>query len=100
MNNPERKVEEIWNQTAAELSQEPDLEDRKAAREEYVREAVEVLENSERGGYVTEDLAALTRPADEVERQYLKRAFKRLWKRGELVKVEPTGEGMLYRLAG
>lgn len=98
MYNPESMVEELWRETAAVLAQEPEPEGREQAREEYVRRAVRELESPERGGYVVEDLSGITGPTDEVERQYIKRAFKRLVKRGELVKVEPIGEGMLYRL--
>lgn len=99
MYNPQNMVEELWRETAAELAQEPEPEGREQVREEYVREAVEVLASPTYGGYVVEDLSGITGPADRVERQYIKKAFKRLHKRGELVKVEPIGEGMLYRLA-
>lgn len=97
MDDPQNKVEGLWRQTAAALAQS-DREDREAAREEYVRRAVRELESPEHGGYVARGLSELTRPTDEVERQYVKRAFKRLEKRGELVKVAPVEGGVIYRL--
>lgn len=99
MDNPESKIETLWKEAAAKLAQ-AGPEDRERIRESYVRRAVRTLEEPEYGGYVVEDLSALTRPADSFERQYIKRAFKRLHDRGELAKVEPVGDGLLYRLAG
>lgn len=97
MDNPESKIEALWRKAAAELAQ-ADRDGREAVREGFVRDAMQTLQSPEQGGYVARDLSELTRPADRSERQYIKRAFKRLHRRGELVKVEPVGDGILYRL--
>jgi len=99
MDDQEGRIEGLWNQAAARIAQEPERGGRDRIREEYVREAVRLLEDPDHGGYVVEDLSALTHPADRVERQYVKKAFKRLWDRGEIEQVGPFGEGMIYRLA-
>lgn len=92
------KVAELWREAEIRLLQSAP-ESREAIREDYVREAVRVLARPEFGGYLAADLSDLTRPADGAERQYIRRTFKRLLKRGELEKVAPVGEGMVLRLA-
>lgn len=91
------KVERLWRETAAKLAQ-ADPEDREEIREGYVRDAVRVLESPD-GGYFVKDLSEITSPADRFEAQCIKRAFKRLHKRGELEKVAPVGDGMVFRLS-
>lgn len=96
MDNPESKIEMLWREAAAELAQ-AGPEDREQIRESYVREAVRTLEEPD-GGYFVKDLSEITSPADRFEAQCIKKSFKRLHQRGELEKVEPVGDGMLYRL--
>lgn len=91
------KIEMLWREAAAEVAQ-AGPEGREAARESYVREAVRALEEPD-GGYFVKDLSEITSPADRFEAQCIKRAFKRLHKRGELEKVAPVGDGMVFRLS-
>ena len=92
-----KRVAELWRETELHLLQSAS-EDREAVRESYIRKAVRVLQRPEFGGYVATDLSDLTRHADRVEALYIRRAFKRLHKRGEIEKVAPVGDGMVYRL--
>lgn len=98
MDDKQSKIEAIWSGTEVEIAQAYERESREAMREEYVRAVVRALESPEHGGYVARDISEIVGPADKVERQYLKRAFKRLVKRGELAKVAPVEGGLLYRL--
>ena len=95
--NQHERVAALWREAELHLLQ-ANPEDREAARERYVREAVRALESPEHGGFFSRDFSEIVGPADGVEQHYIKRAFKRLVKRGELVKVAPVEGGLLYRL--
>lgn len=96
--NQHERVAELWQEAEIRLLQSAP-EEQAEIYDGFVRRAVEVLERPEFGGYVATDLSDLTRHSeDRQRRQYIKKAFKRLHKRGETVKVAPVGEGMVFRL--